>query len=79
MNNIEKNSDNIFTDDISTLVKNINNIFKQYENKFNIRNRSIDFIDTIYFISNYNSNINSSYNTTITNLYNNSETELVTY
>ena len=79
MNNIEKNSNNIFTDDISNLVNNINNIFKQYENKFNIRNRSIDFIDTIYFISNYNSNINSSYNTTITNLYNNSETELVTY
>ena len=79
MNNIEKNSDNIFTDDISNLVKNINNIFKQYENKFNIRNRSIDFIDTVYFISNYNSNVNSSYNTTITNLYNNSETKLVTY
>ena len=79
MNNIEKNSNNIFTDDINNLVNNINNIIKEYENKFNIRNRSIDFIDTIYFICNYNSNINSSYNTTITNLYNNSEIEPVSY
>ena len=79
MNNIDKNSNKIFIDDINNLVNNINNIIKQYENKFNIRSRSIDFIDTIYFICNYNSNINSSYNTTITNLYNNSETELVSY
>ena len=57
MDNIEKYSNKNFLNDVNNFVYNINNIFNEQEDKFNIRTRSIDFIDTIYFICNYNSNI----------------------
>ena len=67
-------SENIFNNDVKSLISNLNCQLNKYNDTLTLRKRKIDFKLFYYFLIKYNFNSYSSYDSTNISIFNNDET-----